>query len=205
MIAQRLDSVRTADQVLVLDQGRIVDRGTHDELIRARRRLPADLRNSGAHPPDPADGGRAMRKYDPDDLLGKAYDPRIARRLVACAKPYKKQVLMAAAAIIAATAMELLLPILFSRVATVVSDGHGTTRTLNELGLAAIIALVIRSIANWGQLYYTSWLGHYVVFDLRAGLFRHLQWLSIGYVENRRRRVPDDAHPERRRGDQRLF
>jgi ATP-binding cassette, subfamily B, multidrug efflux pump len=34
VIAQRLDSVRAADQVLVLDQGRIVDRGTHDELIR---------------------------------------------------------------------------------------------------------------------------------------------------------------------------
>jgi ABC-type multidrug transport system fused ATPase/permease subunit len=126
-----------------------------------------------------------MRKYDPDDLLGKAYDPRIARRLVACAKPYKKQVLFAAGAIIAATAMELLLPVLFSRVATVVSSGHGSVRTLNELGLAAILALVVRSFANWGQLYYTSWLGHYVVFDLRAGLFRRLQWLSIGYVENR--------------------
>ncbi len=126
-----------------------------------------------------------MRKYDPDDLRGKVYDPRVARRLVACARPYKKQVLFGAGAIIAATAMELLLPVLFSRVATVVSSSHGSVRTLNYLGAAAIAALVIRSIANWGQLYYTSWLGHYVVFDLRAALFRHLQWLSIGYVENR--------------------
>ncbi len=34
VIAQRLSSVREADQILVLDQGRIVQRGTHRSLIR---------------------------------------------------------------------------------------------------------------------------------------------------------------------------
>lgn len=33
MIAHRLKTVRNADQILVLDQGRIVQRGTHEELI----------------------------------------------------------------------------------------------------------------------------------------------------------------------------
>ena len=33
MIAHRLKTVRNADQILVLDQGRIVQRGTHQELI----------------------------------------------------------------------------------------------------------------------------------------------------------------------------
>ena len=32
MIAHRLKTVRNADQILVLDQGRIVQRGTHEEL-----------------------------------------------------------------------------------------------------------------------------------------------------------------------------
>ena len=33
VIAQRLSTVRRADQILVLDQGQIVERGTHDKLL----------------------------------------------------------------------------------------------------------------------------------------------------------------------------
>jgi subfamily B ATP-binding cassette protein MsbA len=35
VIAHRLATVRHADEILVLDHGRIVERGTHDELVRA--------------------------------------------------------------------------------------------------------------------------------------------------------------------------
>jgi ATP-binding cassette subfamily B protein len=33
VIAHRLSTVREADQILVVDGGRIVERGTHDELV----------------------------------------------------------------------------------------------------------------------------------------------------------------------------
>lgn len=36
MIAHRLSSVADADEILVVDGGRIIERGTHDELLRAR-------------------------------------------------------------------------------------------------------------------------------------------------------------------------
>ena len=36
VIAHRLSTIRNADMVLVLEQGRIIERGTHNELIAAK-------------------------------------------------------------------------------------------------------------------------------------------------------------------------
>ena len=36
MIAHRLSTVRNSDCIMVLEQGRIIERGTHDQLIEQK-------------------------------------------------------------------------------------------------------------------------------------------------------------------------
>ena len=49
VIAHRLSTVRALDRILVFDDGRIVEEGTHDELVRRERRhLPPAVRAAGA-------------------------------------------------------------------------------------------------------------------------------------------------------------
>ena len=54
-IAHRLSTIRDADQILVLDAGRIVERGTHDELAEAGGRYEGLLRGAAVSPEVVAD------------------------------------------------------------------------------------------------------------------------------------------------------
>ena len=48
IIAHRLSTIALADEVVVLDHGRIVARGTQAELLDDERRLPGDPRARAA-------------------------------------------------------------------------------------------------------------------------------------------------------------
>jgi ATP-binding cassette subfamily B multidrug efflux pump len=124
------------------------------------------------------------QNVDPDDLLGKAYDPLIARRLFAFILPYRARALAAALFIVVVTVGDLLLPKLFSMAVDEVTAARRLS-VLNLLGIAFLTTLVVRFFAGWGELYQISWLGNRVVFDIRNQMFRHLQSLNVGYVDRR--------------------
>lgn len=121
---------------------------------------------------------------DPDDLLGRAYDPKIVRRLAGFVVPYRRRALLAVLMIVVATASDLLLPKLFSVGVDAVARSEPLS-TLNVLGVAFFVTIVIRFLATWGEFYLIAWLGNRVVRDLRNRMFRHLQTLSVGYIDKR--------------------
>lgn len=130
--------------------------------------------------------------HNPDDLLGKAYDARVASRLVGQVRPYGKRTMLTAALMVSTALADLAMPYLFGIAIDVVS-GQGDRTFVGMSGLSAINWLMIafvsiallRFVAYSRQLYYTSWLGQRIVYDMRDDMFRHIQKVGIRYVDRR--------------------
>ena len=74
-----------------------------------------------------------------EDVLGKAYDARLMRRLIAYLRPYTPQVALATAAIIGHSALELAPPYLVK----LVIDRYIPARDAAGLSLIAVLYLAV--------------------------------------------------------------
>jgi ABC-type multidrug transport system ATPase subunit len=80
MIAHRLSTVRSATQILVVDDGQLAEQGTHDELSCRQRPVCRHGRRSGRAPPTAVIEVWQLKPPDRDRALlrGRAADRRLA-------------------------------------------------------------------------------------------------------------------------------
>jgi ATP-binding cassette, subfamily B, multidrug efflux pump len=117
-----------------------------------------------------------------DEILGKAYDARLARRLWKYVGDQKPRIALAVVLLVLGAAAELAGPLL-TKIAIDRyihnKDWPGLVRIV-----LAFVALAIGSAAfQWGQTYLTGVAGQTIVYRMRRQLFEKLQRLSIPYYD----------------------
>ena len=115
-----------------------------------------------------------------EEVLGKAYDGRLMRRLLGYLRPYKAQVAIALVSIICASVLQLAQPYL-TKVAIDQYIGTGDLEGLDRVALAFLIVLLSSFALDYIQTYTMQLTGQRVMFDLRMQIYRHLQKLDVRF------------------------
>src|SRR6187200_1011524 len=117
-----------------------------------------------------------------EEVLGKAYDARLMRRLLAYLRPYRLQAALALVAIIAASVLQLAQPYLMK----MVIDRYIPAGDLSGLNRIALLYLAIIA-ASFGLEFTQTWLlqttGQRIMFDMRMQIYRHLQRLDLRFYD----------------------
>jgi ATP-binding cassette subfamily B multidrug efflux pump len=117
-----------------------------------------------------------------DEVLGKAYDARLMRRLAHYLRPYWRQIGLSFVAIVVGAAAQLAQPYLM-KVAIDRYIAAGQLAGLDGLAALYFIVLVVAFAAEYVQTWTMQLTGQRIMFDMRLGLYRHLQRLDLRYYD----------------------
>ena len=117
-----------------------------------------------------------------EDKLGKAYDARLMRRLLAYIRPYRGKVVIAVGMLVLASGLELVGPWL-TKVAIDDAIPNADYGLLARLAIAFALALTFSAALEYGRTLLTTWIGQRVMKDLRGEIFGHLQRLQLSYFD----------------------
>lgn len=117
-----------------------------------------------------------------EEALGKAYDSRLMRRLIAYLRPYRGRV---ALAIVVTILISLLGPLRPYLVKMAVDD-YLPKRDMS--GIYMIVALLVASIVvqalvQYAQTIITQWIGQKTIFNIRKEIFAKLGTLSMRFYD----------------------
>ncbi len=212
IIAQRLRSVQMADLILVLEDGKIVERGKHRELIArdgyysrlyslqfqyqdgwsaeettqdSAGSMPAPLpvKEEKAAPATGRKNAKS-RLSDTDDIVfGKTYDLRIVGRMAKYFAYHKKAVIVTIMSTLLYTATIVASPYLVG----IAINNYITAGDLTGLNTAILFFLgnaALNFLAYFGQIRAEAAIGVGVLLRLRREIFSHLQRLSISFFDH---------------------
>jgi ATP-binding cassette subfamily B multidrug efflux pump len=117
-----------------------------------------------------------------EEVLGKAYDARLMRRLLGYLRPYSAQVAIALAAIITGSILQLAQPWLM-KLAIDRYIAAGNLDGLNGIAVAFLAVLLGSFAMEYVQTWILQMTGQRIMFDLRMQIYRHLQQLDLKFYD----------------------
>ncbi|OGB98468.1 antibiotic ABC transporter ATP-binding protein [candidate division KSB1 bacterium RBG_16_48_16] len=120
--------------------------------------------------------------YGEEEILGKAYDSVLMRRLLRYLKPYLHQVIIAVCLLLFSAVFELIGPYLTK----VAIDQYIAKNSIHGLTLIAALylaALCLGFLSTYFVTYLTQWIGQHIMLDMRMQIFSHLQNLPLKFFD----------------------
>ena len=120
--------------------------------------------------------------YHEEEQLGKAYDARLMRRLMAYVKPYRLIVVLSVLALLLNSFFQIYVGFL-------TKDGIDDYILNSDLAgfriviIKYIVVIALVFVTSFAQIYWTAWLGQKVQHDIRIRIFSHLQRLHLGFFD----------------------
>lgn len=121
---------------------------------------------------------------DEEEVFGKAYDPRIVRRIWSFVKPYQGRIFISVAAVLVFTLTQLAIPLVIRyAIDHGMAAGKADRSVMNwAIGTFALIILI-----NYGASYVqesvVGKVAENVLSDLRRAMFSHLQRVSLSFMD----------------------
>ena len=118
--------------------------------------------------------------FQEDEILGKAYDARLMRRLLRYLRPYRRAVTASIVLLLLAAAADLAGPY-FVKVAI---DHYIQVRDMGGVAVLSALYLgtvIVGAAVRYWQNYITQLVGQQVMYELRMEVFTHLQRLAVAF------------------------
>ncbi len=117
-----------------------------------------------------------------EELLGKAYDARLMKRLIRYLQPYRWQVVGAIAVTIIISMLGPLRPLLL-KIAIDSYIAKGDFNGLTSVILLLVASVIFQAAVQYIQTIITQWIGQKTIYNLRQEIFDKLHLLSLRFFD----------------------
>ncbi|HUY80910.1 MAG TPA: ABC transporter ATP-binding protein [Acidobacteriaceae bacterium] len=132
-----------------------------------------------------------------EEIIGKAYDARLMRRLLTYLRPYRLAVVVSVVAILIKAVCDVSGPYLIAVAIDRYMTGHPTSKSqwmmhwlsanpytgITQIAGIYMGALLISYLCEFTQTYLMQWTGQKIMFDLRRQIFNHLQRMHVAFYD----------------------